>query len=162
MACPLCGHQVCVCPARTHARGATPLSSQMNVMLADPEPWDDSEEQFESSLTSSEQPDCYRSIALGPSERMPDVIAEDPLLERLDRRERRAQLDRDLSQQAETWRGTLSSKLDQYRNRRGKERLAGQYTMSLDFERSSHRAVMSATARAMEAEPAFETQPGEQ
>lgn len=158
MACPLCGHQVCVCPARTLARGVASLSSDTEIMLADPEPWDDSEEQFESSLISSEQPDCYRSIALGPSERTPDVTQEDPQFARLDRRERRAQLDHELSQQASTWRDTLSSKLDQYRSRRGKERLAGQFTMSLDFERTNHRAVMSATAPALEPEPLFEVQ----
>ncbi len=132
-------------------------------MLTEPEAWDDSEERFESSLISSQRPDCYRSISLGPSERTPDLtVEEDPQVERISRRERRAQLDRNLSQQAEAWRDTLSSKLDQYRNRRGKERLAGQFTMSLDFERSTHRAVMSATAPVMEPEPQFEAQPGEQ
>lgn len=163
MACPLCGHQHCVCRARTNAHGAASPTSQTEIRLADPEPWDDSEEPFESSLISSEQPDCYRSIALGPSERMPDLNAEeDSQLERLARRESRAQLDRDLSQQAEAWRDTLASKLEQYRSRRGKERLAGQFTMSLDFERSSHRAVLSATAPALQPEPTYERQPLEE
>jgi uncharacterized RDD family membrane protein YckC len=126
-------------------------------MFVEPEPWDDSEEQFESSLISSEQPDCYRSIALGPLEESSDR-QQDVQSQQIDRRERRAQLDRDLSLQAEAWRDTLSSKLDQYRNRRGKNRLSGEYTMSLDFERTAHRTVMySATAPAIE--PSVDLEP---
>lgn len=135
------------------------------AMLADPEAWEDSEGQFEDSLVSSAKPEYYRSIDLGlmseAAEHMSQNTVQHDLEPEMPRgrtglAQRRA-LDYELTEQAERWRDALGDKLSDYRNRRGKTRLSGDYTMHLDFERSTGRATLGASVAATAA--AYSTEP---
>lgn len=169
MACPLCGRNLCSCGSRTGARDdAASLSSISDTLLVDPESWDDSEEQFESSLTTSARPDCYRSISLGPMNENVETSAQPEPYTHIEAElaplrtgiaQRRA-LDQALAREAGQWRDAISSKLDSYRDKRGRKRLSGEYTMHLDFDRSAGRAAyasVAATAQALS--PTLDEQP---
>ncbi|HYH00937.1 MAG TPA: RDD family protein [Terriglobales bacterium] len=161
MACPLCGRNRCYCATHAISRAAaTSCSSNSSPVeepsLVDPESWDDSEEQFESSLITSEKPDHYRSISLGHMNEDAERTAQSGIHEsvraelaqaRTGIAQRRA-LERELDVQAGDWRDAISSKLDSYRNRRGRNRLSGNYTMHLDFDRSAGRATYAAATAA--------------
>lgn len=129
-------------------------------MLVDPEAGDDSEDQFENSLVSSARPEYYRSIDLGPTneaaERMSQNVVQQEEQQNHDLpvppvrtglAQRRA-LDRELETQAGRWRDAVGDKLEDYRSRRGRARLSGEYTMQLDFQRSTGRAMFSSSAAA--------------
>lgn len=171
MACPLCGRNLCSCGSRTSARDdAASFSStfETETLLVDPEAWDDTEEQFETSLTTSARPDCYRSISLGPMNetvehsaqpKIPDHLEAELAQARTGIAQRRA-LEQALDNEAGHWRDAISSKLDSYRDKRGRKRLSGEYTMHLDFERSVGRAAyVSSAATAAALSPAFHDEP---
>lgn len=168
MACPVCGSDVCVCHADTSFCAATSSSlssTYPETTLVDPEGWDDSEEQFESSLASSAQPEHYRSFPpramkenaqRAESRTQPESDTDIPVPQSTVAT-RRA-IDRELSAEAKDWRNTISNKLDSYRNKRGRKHLSGDYTMHLDFERSSGRAIV-ATSTAPALDRFFEPDP---
>lgn len=171
MACPLCGRNLCSCASRTRARDDAAFfssASDTDTVLVDPESWDDSEEQFESSLITSAKPDCYRSISLGPMNENVDNSAQAEQRNHIEAEAARARtgiaqrraLEQALEREAGQWREAISSKLDSYRDKRGRKQLSGEYTMHLDFERSAGRAAyasVAATAQALS--PALEEQP---
>jgi uncharacterized RDD family membrane protein YckC len=129
--------------------------------LVDPELCDSSEQQFEDSLMSSPIAE-YRSIQLGPDrnlqndtteqsaaqETAPTASSMEPAGERIGTGiERHVAEERSHDQQAENWRDEISSRLNNYAKRRGRKRLAGDYSMQLDFERP--RRSNTATAHAL-------------
>jgi uncharacterized RDD family membrane protein YckC len=140
--------------------------------LVDPELCDSSEQQFEDSLVSSPATE-YRSIQLGPDRDLqnetPESVEHSPASPVSDAEasgehlaesrvhekhhahtgiERHAVEELSLDQQSGNWRDEIASRLSNYAKRRGRKRLAGDYSMQLDFDRP--RRSSAATAQALE------------
>ncbi len=65
-------------------------------------------------------------------------------------------LDKKLGEAAQYWRDEVSTRVDSYRTRRSRKRLAGEYTMRLDFDRAASRAAAAAAEPVMEPPPVVE------
>lgn len=91
----------------------------------------------------------YRSIQLGPDLR--NEMTEETVEQQTTARtgiEQRVAEEHSLEQQSENWRDEIASRLNNYAKRRGRKRLAGDYSMQLDFERP--RRSNAATAPALD------------
>jgi uncharacterized RDD family membrane protein YckC len=163
MSCPLCGDE-CTCSyagasvsfeRRTHADISS--TSTHNQHLIDPEAFDASEEHFAASLATS-----------GPAS-IPELNTEtEPTVANLSVNEtthdnsetgieKKMFEDDQLQQESESWRDEITSRVHSYRRRRGK-RIAGQYSMDLEFE-TPRTTIQGYAAAATAAAPALHEDP---
>jgi uncharacterized RDD family membrane protein YckC len=123
-------------------------------VLVDAESCDASEQQFEDSLITSPLAE-YRSIQLGPERNQhaaehegsqPEVhprAMTEPVSEGIARHDAQ---ERALDTQAKDWRDEIFSRLNNYARRRGRKRLAGEFSMQLDFDRPRRSSAATAPA----------------
>jgi len=136
-------------------------------MLVNPEDCDTSEQRFEDSLITSPVAE-YRSIQVGPER---NQNSAEPATNESDIENReitgappdgiaKRAAEEDLRSTGD-WRDEISSRLNNYARRRGRKRLAGEFSMQLDFERPrrSNAATAAALDRIMESAPQQEGAP---